>query len=130
MRQHGTVPIGELVERTVERYFSVLTELKSRGFGIWVCSIPPATRQENKYKYPFYGDLATQASLKAQFNQVIRGQSEKVGFKFVDIYSKVSTPEGFMNPEFSDDEVHLNCKAVKFAVDVLSETPEVVALPR
>lgn len=115
-RNNEQISLNELLSKTVDRYVEVMKECALRGFNVSVCSIAPATKQKNKYKYPYYGDTRTQIFLKREFNRLLHEKCEQNKIGFIDLYSDVVNDDGFTKDEFQADEVHLKRCATKFVV--------------
>ncbi|MCX6771198.1 MAG: SGNH/GDSL hydrolase family protein [Candidatus Micrarchaeota archaeon] len=102
------IPIEELMERTIGNYLSVLKQAREKGYMLAVLGMPPASAQENSYKYPFYGDARTRSHISRKFNAMLAKACRENGFPFIDVYSASEDGNGFIRKEFARDEVHLN----------------------
>jgi len=111
-KNNGKIPIEKLMENTIANYFSVLMEAREKGYDVAVLGIPPASAQENLYKYPFYGDAKTRSGINAKFNSMLAGACRENGFPFIDVYAASADGNGFIKKEFARDEVHLNSMIV------------------
>jgi hypothetical protein len=111
-KSSGKYLIGELIERTISNYGEVMAQLKERGVNFCVYCVSPATMVGNEYKYPFYGSPEIRSQIDMTFNERLRIFCERNGYKFIDIYDKVTDKDGLMLKEYASDDIHLNRKAV------------------
>jgi hypothetical protein len=111
-KSSGKYLIGELIERTISNYGEVMAQLKERGVNFCVYCVSPATMVGNEYKYPFYGSPEIRSQINMTFNERLRIFCERNGYKFIDIYDKVTDKDGLMLKEYASDDIHLNRKAV------------------
>jgi hypothetical protein len=107
--------IGDLIDRTIANYGEVMVQLKERGVNFCVYCVSPATAVGNEYKYPFYGTPEIRSQINRMFNEKLREFCESNGYKFIDIYDKVTGKDGLMLKEYASDDIHLNKKAVGLA---------------
>jgi hypothetical protein len=113
-KQNKKHTITELIDKTILNYGEVLEKIKLMGIKFCIYGIPAAGLQENYYKYPFYGTPQIRSSICKEFNNRLKAFCADNNYTFIDIYPKISDNEGFLLPEFSADEVHLNDKIVPF----------------
>jgi hypothetical protein len=112
-KSDGKYSIGELIDKTIENYGQVMAQLKERRVNFCVYCVSPATKVGNEYKYPFYGTPEERSQINRMFNEKLRALCEKNGYKFVDIYYRVTDKDGLMLQEYAGDEIHLNKRAVR-----------------
>jgi lysophospholipase L1-like esterase len=122
-------PINVIIDKTIERYGTVLNDLRNRGIKIIVCGIPPPGHQDNILAFEYFS-MEERPYVYKQFNSALRVFCEKNNYKYLDIYSKTVGEDGFTQPEYAADEVHLSTKAQPFLFKMLeenkmSETPKV-----
>jgi hypothetical protein len=89
-----------------------MAQLKERGVNFCVYCVSPATMVGNEYKYLFYGSPEIRSQINMTFNERLRIFCERNGYKFIDIYDKVTDKDGLMLKEYASDDIHLNRKAV------------------
>jgi lysophospholipase L1-like esterase len=111
-KSNGKYSIEELIDRTISNYGQVMAQLKEQGVNFCVYCISPATQVGNEYKYPFYGTPQIRSQINRTFNERLRTFCEINGYKFIDIYDKVTDKDGLMLKEYAGDEIHLSKKAV------------------
>ena len=104
--------ISDLIDRTITNYGEVMAQLKQLGVNFCVYCVSPATKVGNEYKYPFYGAPEVRSQINRMFNEKLKAFCQKNGYRFVDIYDKVTDKDGLMLKEYSGDDIHLNKKAV------------------
>ncbi len=113
--------ISDLIDRTIANYGEVMAQLKQRGVNFCVYCVSPATKVGNEYTYPFYGTPEVRSRINRMFNEKLRAFCKQSGYTFIDIYDKVTDKDGLMLKEYSDDDIHLNKKAVKLVRAELRE---------
>ncbi len=104
--------ISDLIDRTIANYGEVMAQLKQLGVNFCVYCVSPATKVGNEYKYPFYGTPEVRSQINRMFNEKLKAFCQKNGYRFIDIYDKVTDKNGLMLKEYSGDDIHLNKKAV------------------
>jgi len=112
-KSNGKYSIDELIDRTISNYGEVMAQLRERGVNFCVYCVSPATNVGNEYKYPFYGTAEIRSQINRMFNEKLRAFCQSNGYKFVDIYHRVSDKDGLMLKEYAGDDIHLNKKAVR-----------------
>ncbi len=113
-KSNGKYSIDELIDRTISNYGEVMAQLRERGVNFCIYCVSPATSVGNEYKYPFYGTAEVRSQINRMFNEKLRAFCQSNGYKFIDIYDRVSDKDGLMLKEYAGDEIHLNKKAVRF----------------
>jgi hypothetical protein len=112
-KSNGRYSISELIDRTISNYGEVMAQLKQSGVNFCVYCVSPAANVDNEYKYPFYGTVEVRSQINRMFNEKLEAFCRSNGYKFIDIYDRVSDKDGLMLKEYADDEIHLNKKAVR-----------------
>jgi len=90
----------EVIEFIVRKYFKSIQENVERydNLTTMVYCVPPIVRGsgiKNVIKYARY------------FNKKLRGECEKYGYIFFDIYDKYCDEEGYLNPVYGNGNVHI-----------------------
>ena len=111
-KSNGKYSIGELIDGTISNYGEVMGKLKEQGVNFCVYCVSPATIVGNEYKYPFYGTPEIRSQINRTFDERLRTFCERNGYKFIDIYDRVTDKDGLMLQEYAGDEIHLNKRAV------------------
>jgi hypothetical protein len=112
--------ITELIDRTISNYGVVLEQLDIRDITFCVYGIPPASKQENVFDYPFYAAPEIRSKINKEFNERLKKFCKENGYKYMDIYSKVVDKNGFILEEYAADTTHLNSKIKKFVEEWLN----------
>lgn len=116
--------ITELINNTINNYGSVMQELKNMGIKFYVCGIPPVDWEVNHNIISLYKWQTTPEihyNIYKEFNDKLGSFCQKMGYKYLDIYSKTIDNNGFRKKEYDEDSIHLNKNALPFIVDMLKE---------
>lgn len=119
--------ITELIDKTIQNYGSVMQDLNNIGIKFYICGIPPVDWKENYsiiniYKWISTPDIHNQIYM--EFNSRLNSFCQKIGYKYLDIYSKTIDNNGFRKKEYDEDDVHLNKNALPLVIDMLKEYGE------
>jgi hypothetical protein len=114
MKNEKKIPLNKIIARTIKNYEEVLDFINSKNINFYVCSIPPAGTQGNCFNYPFYADKPTRAKIHRHFNNLLEERCRTKGYKYINLYKKVSNRNGFAIKKYMADEIHLNEYAVQF----------------
>jgi hypothetical protein len=110
-----------LMDEIIERYGSVMDEVAAKGMRFAVLGPPPTTRQGNKHNRPVYATLEMHKYIYPEFNRRLGAHCAKKGYLFIDVQSYVVGADGFTQPRFAADDVHLNRVAAKWVRRQLME---------
>lgn len=113
-KSNKKVTLSKLIERTISSYGEVLDQLACKGVTFFVCSVPPAAKQKNVYKYPHSAPPKIRSRINKEFNEKLKKFCRNRGYGYIDIYQKVHDKNGFILKKYSVDEIHLNYKIQKF----------------
>ena len=116
-----TIPMDQLIDKTVSNYGIVLKQLNDLNINIIVCGIPAAGFEKNIYGYPFYASHEKRAMIYREFNEKLKYFCKINNYKYINIYSIVSDENGFIKKEYAADDVHLNEKILPFIEASLSK---------
>jgi len=94
-----------------------MLQLEVKGTHVFVLGIPPAGWQGNVYNIAHYPTREQHAAIYKTFNDMAR---QMVPW-YVDIYSKTSTADGFMQAELAQDECHLGPAVVPVVQAIMNE---------
>lgn len=75
--QNSERDMQSIVDTTVARYFSVISEIKSLGCKLVVCGVPPAANDALNGSFPVYGPLRARIEITTLFNSALRRESSK-----------------------------------------------------
>jgi lysophospholipase L1-like esterase len=110
--KHGKViSVDELIDKTIQNYDMVLQSIQKEGFSFFVYGIPPAARQENIYRFPFYADQETRVFISRKFNEKLKEFCAKKNYRYLDVQSRFADASGLISKPFAADGIHLNEKA-------------------
>lgn len=113
-KNNGRLTIIELIDKTISNYGYVLEQLNHMGITFFIYGISPASKQGNVYGYPFYAPAEIRSEIYREFNERLKKFCKKNGYRYMDIYLKVSDKNGFTLEEYANGDVHLNSKVKKF----------------
>lgn len=68
--------------------------------------VPPADWCYNP-EFPFYGSLADRIHITQKLNSALARAAQQAGISILQVYHLLSTPEGYLNKELSDNCVHV-----------------------
>ncbi len=110
----------EIIDKSIGNYLKVVGQFDLRDGRLMLLSIPPAGRQDNIYKYPFYGTQKKRAIITKMFNEQLAQACKEREIRFIDLYSKVCGDDGIIPMQYEEDETHLNNKVVPFVREILA----------
>ena len=93
----------------VDRYLDRLTTLPLHGARLVVFNVPPPTTYEqacNKL-LPAAGSDAERASYTRRLNHLLQTRCAQRQILYLNVYDYYATPDGMLNPLFSDGGVHI-----------------------
>jgi hypothetical protein len=122
MKNEKKLTIEELIDHTISNYGKVLTELKDKGFHLYVCSVVPASWREHSTAYPFYGSPDMRSRITRIFNNKLQILCTENGICFIDMYKPAADDNGLIKPEYKLDDIHLNEKIVPYVRAQLKKT--------
>ncbi len=121
-------PAEDVVKAVVDRYFSVIKEVKEMGFNVLVWNVIPSaptdinSRINVPPKYKFYGTCVQRNDVTRMFNRYLRQLSENQGIFFLDIFERLMNEDGSVKLEYyCKDDIHLSQKAMSFVLEELRE---------
>lgn len=120
-KNKGKFTITELIDGAISNYGHILKQLKQMGISFCVYGVTAATTQENFYNYPFYASPEMHKKIYREFNERLGKFCRDKGYKYIDVYSKVSDKNGFVKKEYVRDPVHLNGKVKEFVIPWLNK---------
>jgi hypothetical protein len=113
----------DIVGDIMDRYVSVLKQLKLSVLNLCVLGISPAGRNYDGVAlgYSRYNLPASEhKKIKGVFNSKLRDACRKNKIPFIDIYSRTLDSAGYMSKKYSGDNIHLNDKAIEIIKDDLN----------
>ena len=125
MKNGGIISIPQLIDKTIENYNKVLQLIDRNGFSFFVLGIPPAARQENIYKYPFYADEETRVLISRKFNEQLKVYCAQKNYRYLDVQYRFADSSGLISKAFDEDGIHLNgIAAAIIAEEIMSRAGE------
>lgn len=133
----GKISMDQLMDGTIANYGEVLKQLKDLHVNFIVYGGLPATREIFRFppyatkrikeelfsdfqsRYPYLAPPEVRTTISREFNEKLRAYCEKQGYRYIDIYSVVADPDGFIKAEFVADEIHVNGKIMKYIKEFL-----------
>ena len=107
--------IDKVVELTVSKYFSVITEIKDLGFNVWAWNvILPQRKYIDSEEYPSIGTYDERKKATQLFNEKLRCLCDRGGVKFIYIADEIGD-------EHYLDEIHLSQKAMPITIRKLED---------
>jgi hypothetical protein len=107
---HKYPPYNDCIDTLVANYIEAIKKNQITHPNALIFNIPPPPRRgkviEEKENpgFPFLGTDRERLNYVKYMNKKLK----ETGYKIVDIYKNVSDCEGFLNPEQSDDQVHIS----------------------
>lgn len=109
----------EITREIVDRYISVIKEIKRKGFQVMVWNVNPSALEESNPNFPHYGTCIERNNLTKYFNKYLKQKLIKENVLFLEIFDKLITEEGMTKGEYLIDPGHLSQKAMPFCFDEL-----------
>lgn len=116
-------PIKKVVSECVDRYFSVILDLKKKGYKMWVWNVPPSTRFEKveDKNFPVYGTNKQRNEITKLFNTLLEKKCRKYGIKFVSVYKKIIDKNGLTDMSYYFDMAHLSQKIMPQVLKIIEK---------
>ena len=123
-------PIIEIVQRCVNRYFSVVLEIRALGYFPSVWNVLPTTSRTDlnpkSYEFPTYGSQKQRNHVTELFNRAIGTLCKAENIPFISIYDKLVDHDGNAIPKYFSDGVHLCQHAMPLAFNAIKRSfPEI-----
>jgi hypothetical protein len=114
-KNEGEQTISQILDMTISNYGDVMREIRELGMAPCICSVAPATTVGNEYNFLFYASPEVRCEITRMFNEKLAVFCRENGYTYIDIYSRVCDESGLMLPEYAEDKIHLNSRAVSIA---------------
>lgn len=111
--------LEELVNECVDRYYSVICEIKEKGYSVMVWNAIPSAVEKNSInneEYPFYGSMFDRNQAARLFNEYLSSRILNTDIIMIDIFNSLVTHEGLTKTEYFFDGIHLSQKAMPFVI--------------
>jgi len=115
--------IGDVVNECVDRYFSVIRDMKTR-FNMMVWAVVPSTISETvtDLRYPHFGTNLERNQATKLFNERLEELCKKEKIAFISIFNELIKPNGSTNNSFFIDNAHLSQKAMPLVIKRFKKT--------
>lgn len=111
--------IKVIVSECVNRYFSVIQEVRKLGYKVLVWNVIPSTRLNNTNKdFPTFGSCRERNVVVSLFNKNLRAKCKKNKIPFISVYDFFINKNGLTKMSYYMDEVHLSQKAMPVVLKV------------
>jgi lysophospholipase L1-like esterase len=120
--------IDSVVRECVERYFSVVREVKDKGYDVLIWNAIPSTRHDKipDIEAPVYGTCLERNYATRVFNEYVQELCSVAGIRFLSVFDELVNEEGLTRTEYYLDAVHLSQKAMSIALEKIKElVPEI-----
>ena len=118
-KNKGGVSLSKLIIKTATRYISFISQLKQKGYTIYVLSVNPAGEQPNIYGYDYYANRKTKVVMTKTFNKILKTLSAKKDIPFVDIYPFLVDKKDNRLAKLKLDRIHFNTQVSQILLDYL-----------
>ena len=112
--------LEELVNECVDRYYSVIIEIKEKGYSVMVWNVIPSALENNPInneEYPFFGSILERNRVAKLFNEALSSRILNTNIIMIDIFKRLVTNEGLTKSEYFFDGIHLSQKAMPFVIE-------------
>lgn len=103
-------PVGVIINTLATEYVQTIVQNRS-CYNNLICMIysvtPPSDIAFNP-QFPFYGSIATRVITSRSLNKRLSQLCSEFDLNFIDVYDKYSLPDGSLDPNLGDGNVHLN----------------------
>lgn len=109
--------VKDIVRECVERYRSVILQVREMGFGVLVWNAVPSTRYDKieDQEFPVYGTCRERNLATRLFNETLQRLGPGDGFRFVSIFDHLVDQDGLTRMEYFMDPIHLSQAAMPLA---------------
>lgn len=115
--------IEDIVNECVERYFSVILEVKNLNYNVLILEVIPSTPipSSNKPEFPIYGTCTERNNVTSIFNKYLEKLLNKKSIPMIRISKKITNRDGFIKTKYLRDPVHLNQKAIPIIIEEINK---------
>ncbi len=118
----------DIVKNVVDRYFSVLKEVREAGYNVIVWNVIPSapndinSRLNMSKEYLFHGTWEERNAVTRQFNKRLKLLIKKEGdMFFLDFFDKLMNSDGTVKTEYyCKDDIHISQEAMPIVLEELS----------
>lgn len=102
----------KIIDTMIEKYFIAIEKNIKQFDTLNVCvfNVVPTVQKSNTFEYPNHPFMGTDEERKMYvkyFNSKCKEYCATYGYTFFDVYDKYCDKNGYLNKEYSDDNVHI-----------------------
>lgn len=120
------ISLNDLVKDTIDRYFSVVLELQSRAFNVFVMGVPPSNPIDpdysNSYEWGAYGTVAQRNKVSKMFNDYLNQKCRTHQICFISIFDELMSLSSVSRQRFFRDGIHLNSTVLIFILNIIQKS--------
>lgn len=116
------LPLEVIVQDCARQYFSVINEIRNRGFSTLVWNIPPPSNETfSNPEFPHHGSFERRQFATGLFNEKLKSQCASYGVPFLEV-NPLYTVFNRVHPKFFFDGLHLSQYVFPYFVKALIRT--------
>jgi hypothetical protein len=116
------LPLEVIVQDCVKQYFSVIMEVRDRGFSTLVWNIPPPSNYAfSNPEFPHHGSFERRQYATGLFNEMLKNHCESCGVPFLEA-NPLYTVFNRVHPKFFFDGLHLSQYVFPYFIKALIRT--------
>ncbi len=125
--QKQNKPADEIVKKAVERYFSVIRDVREQGFNPLIWNVVPSAPTDINSKivvppqYLFHGTSEERNRVTRHFNTYLQDLAESEDIFFLNVFDHFINEDGSVKLEYYCDEIHLGQQAMPIALKGLKK---------
>lgn len=122
-------PLKKIITKCVDRYFSVIKEIKEKGYQVMVWNVIPSVPNVKKVKnlrdFPYYGTCIERNLVTRYFNNYLKRRCEEENIFFLDVFDELVNNNKETKEEYLFDGFHLSQKAMPHVLKkLIKQFPE------
>lgn len=106
--------LSKVIDICLDNYFSMVIEIKNKGFQLFVWNAIPTTYSNNSPEYPNFGTHKERNECTALFNRMAENRCNEIGVVFINIFDKLVTKRNNTRGYYLFDDIHLGQLAMPF----------------
>lgn len=121
------LPPETIINHIVERYLSIILEIRQAGFLPLVWGVIPSAPTDINHRitvppqYLFHGSCKERNRVSQAFNQTLKQRANAGHIPYLDIFESLWSEAGGVDRSFYSDEIHLSQKAMPLALEALKK---------
>jgi len=114
--------LKKVVNECVDRYFSLIKELKKMGYQVLVWHVIPSTVFEMKYiEFPTFGNCKQRNDVTKLFNKRLTFWAKKEKIPVISLFDKLVYTNGLTNMKYFIDPIHLSSLALPLVIEQIEK---------